>query len=198
MAVLAKELNPIRDYLLPLALKPIELFFLKISIGFSKDADYLRSYLQGKQIDLVINAGSAGALSPEVAMKEVIFPELYLTRDSVPLSAESLLGQWSKIQLKLPVDFRRGALYTSNMPVKSARCRDEIYTRTSALWVDMEAYWIAELCLELQIAFTALKVTTDAADTLTSNSFNLNLDDAIAGLKLKLKALIEIIHKEIN
>jgi len=200
LAVLAKELNPIKEYLLSLspALKPIDLFFLKISVGLRKDTDYLKSYLGEKRIDLVINAGSAGALSPEAAIEEVVFPELYLARDAVPLTAELLLGKWSAIQAKLPVDFRRGTLYTSSVPVKSTEYRNEIYARTNALGVDMEAYLIAKLCLELQIPFTALKVITDAADNQTSVSFNRNLDDAVTNLKLKLNTLIEVIHKDIN
>jgi nucleoside phosphorylase len=200
LAVLAKELNPIRAHLLSLSpsFKPIDLSFLKISVGLRKNTDYLKSYLGEKQIDLVINAGSAGTLSPELAMNEVVFPELYLARDAVPLTAELLLGKWSAIQTKLPVDFRRGTLYTSTVPVKSIEHRNEIYARTNALGVDMEAYRIAELCLELQIPFTALKVITDTADNQTSVSFNRNLDDAVNNLKLRLQTLIEIVHKEIK
>jgi len=200
LAALAKELSPIKEYLLSLspALKPIDLFFLKISVGLREDTDYLKSYLDEKRIDLVINVGSAGALNPEAAIKEVVFPELYLARDAVPLMAASLLGKWSEILVKLPVDFRRGALYTSSVPVESTRYRSEIYERTNALGVDMEAYLIAKLCLELQIPFTALKVITDTADNQTSISFNQNLDDAVTNLKMKLKTLIEVIHREIN
>jgi nucleoside phosphorylase len=200
LAVLAKELNPIREYLFSglATLKPVDLSFLKISMGFKKDADYLKSILTKNQIDLVINVGSAGALSPGLAMSEVVFPELYLAWDTVPLTAELLLGKWSAMRSKLPVDFRRGALYTSTVPVRSTKYRNEIFTQTGALYVDMEAYRIAELCLEQQVPFTALKVITDAADHQTLVSFDRNLDDALANLQLKLKTLIEFIGKDIN
>jgi len=200
LAVLAKELNPVREHLLSQspALKPIALSFLKISIGLRKDTNYLKNYLDEKQIELVINAGSAGALSPAVALKEVIFPKLYLARDAVPLTAELLLGKWFAIQPKLLVDFRRGTLYTSTMPIKSTEQRNAIYARTHALGVDLEAYLIAQLCLELRVPFTALKVITDAADDQTSVSFNRNLKDAVTNLKLRLQTLIEVIHQEIN
>ncbi len=194
LAALSKELDPIQRYLTLeyQNQKYVYLDFQKISIGFKEDRSFIANYMTKNSIQLVINAGTAGALNDGLEIRDIIFPSKYINSRSSRLSAGELCTQFNNSISQIPSDWVRGSLYTAENSITSESEKQAVALKTGANAVDMEAFQIAEFCRKLSIPFCSLKVISDTADSATVSIFKKNLNSTIDKLKKELKILIDL------
>jgi len=195
LAALSKELDPIQRYLTPACQnqKHVHLDFLKISIGFKEDRSFIVNYMAKNSIQLVINAGTAGALNDGLEIRDIIFPSKYINSRSSQLSAGELCLQFKNSLSQITSNWVRCSLYTAENAITSESEKRAVALKTGANAVDMEAFRIAEFCRELSVPFCSLKVISDTADSATVSIFKKNLDSTIDKLKNELKILIDLV-----
>ncbi len=195
LAALSKELDPIQQYLAPeyQNQKHVHLDFLKISIGFKEDRLFIADYMIKNSIQLVINAGTAGALNDGLEIRDIIFPSKYINSRSSRLSAGELCIQFNNSISQIPSDWVQCSVYRAENAITSESEKQAVALKTSANAVDMEAFQIAEFCRELSVPFCSLKVISDTADSAAVSIFKKNLDSTINKLKNELKILIDIV-----
>ncbi len=196
LAALSKELDPIQRYLTPACQnqKHVHLDFFKISIGFKEDRSFIVNYMAKNSIQLVINAGTAGALNDGLEIRDIIFPSKYINSRSSQLSAGELCLQFKNSLSQITSNWVRCSLYTAENAITSESEKRAVALKTGANAVDMEAFRIAEFCRELSVPFCSLKVISDTADSATVSIFNKkNLDSTIDKLKNELKILIDLV-----
>ena len=195
LAALSKELDPIQRYLTPEYQnhKHVHLDFQKISIGFKNDRSFIANCMIKNSIQLVINAGTAGALNDGLEIRDIIFPSKYINSRSSRLSAGELCIQFNNSISQVPSSWVQCSLYTAENAITSESEKQAVALKTGANAVDMEAFPIAEFCRELSVPFCSLKVISDTADSATVSIFKKNLDGTIDKLKKELKILIDLV-----
>ena len=195
LAALSKELDPIQWYLAPeyQNQKHVHLYFQKISIGFKNDQSFIVNCMVKNSIQLVINAGTAGALNDGLEIRDIIFPSKYINSRSSRLSAGELCIQFNNSISQIPPNWVQCSLYTAENAITSESEKQAVALKTDAYAVDMEAFQIAEFCRELSVPFCSLKVISDTADSAAVSIFKKNLDSTINKLKNELKILIDIV-----
>lgn len=113
---------------------------------------------------MVISAGFAGALHPELQKYALFLPS------EVVLESEEKRTFFSKLQ---PSDFPKelrtemtfgGRLLTAARVIAKSEEKQRLGAKTGAIAVDMETFAVAELCAELDLPFLAVRVVSDAAD----------------------------------
>ena len=194
LAALSKELDPIQRYLAPeyQNQKHVHLYFQKISIGFKNDWSFIANCMVKNSIQLVINAGTAGALNDGLEIRDIIFPSKYINSRLSQLSAGELCIKFNNLTSRIPSNWVQYSLYTAENAITSESEKQTVALKTGAYAVDMEAFRIAEFCRKLSIPFCSLKVISDTADSATVSIFKKNFDSTIDKLKKELKILIDL------
>ena len=102
---------------------------------------------------LVISAGYVGALSPILAVGDLVLAENRSSPALLSRARDALAGE--------PVHV--GALLTTPDAVEHARDKARLHRETGAIAVDMETAWIAEACASAGLPLLSLRVVSDAA-----------------------------------
>lgn len=136
--------------------------------GIGEDAaEFIFSALKQKRPHLIINIGFAGALLPSLKYGDWVIGRkiLKLNRileiikpDSRAIKVAANFFSYS------PYPCHQGEILTTEEPIAGTEQRRELFNETKALVVDMEAYYLAKLCSEEDIAFLSLKTVSDFAD----------------------------------
>ena len=113
----------------------------------------LDDVLQEDTPRLVVSAGYAGALRPDLRVGDLILGENF--------SDSGLLAAARPLLAKEPCHV--GALTTQAVVAETAVAKSTLHTATGALAVDMETGWIAEACARAGVPLLALRVISDAA-----------------------------------
>ncbi len=103
---------------------------------------------------LVISAGYAGALGPDLAVGDLVLGENF----SSPALQREALPRLVNERVRL------GVLLTESATIESAAAKHALHTATGALAVDMETAWIAAACAASAVPLLSLRVISDAAD----------------------------------
>ncbi len=125
----------------------------------------LRSYLKDHRPDHILNIGTAGILAPGIGLREVFgIRQCAGDRGSAPLE----LVPWGAFPSAVCVSVGR--------PLNDEGEREALRLRTGAQLVDMECMTLAEIAGECRLGMSALKVTSDHADSRTREVFMEHLD----------------------
>ncbi len=112
-----------------------------------------------------IHCGSAGAISPELKIGDVVCGTEYYEHDfnsgiSAPLKASSSLIE--KIGDVYP-DVKLGNVISGDVLVKDDEYKENLFRKFNALAVDMDSAAVAKVCLENDVEFCAIKVIVDTS-----------------------------------
>ena len=113
----------------------------------------LDDVLQGDTPHLVISAGYAGALRPDLRVGDLILGENFSDPHLLAAARELLAGEVCHV----------GALTTQTAVAETAAAKSALHAATGALAVDMETAWIAAACARAGVPLLALRVISDAA-----------------------------------
>ncbi len=113
----------------------------------------------------IIHCGSAGAISPELNIGDVVCGTEYYEHDfdsgiCAPLKASSSLIE--KIKDVYP-DVKLGSVISGDVLVKDDEYKDNLFRKFSALAVDMDSAAVAKVCIENGVEFCAIKVIVDTS-----------------------------------
>jgi adenosylhomocysteine nucleosidase len=108
----------------------------------------------------IISIGIAGALSPDIAVGDVVIAERVVTANE----AFETDAKWTaRLAGALP-DARIGAILGRGAIAESAEIKVTLRESTGADAVDMESHLAARAAMEHGVPFAALRVISDAAD----------------------------------
>ncbi|MEN6458836.1 MAG: hypothetical protein ABFC63_07890 [Thermoguttaceae bacterium] len=115
-----------------------------------------QTLIDGHRPGLVISAGFAGGLSPQMGRNDILLADRLLDGQSIDLAvASSALATGPGVH--------RGPLLTLDHVVGSPAERRSWWQRHAALAVDMETLGVAQVCAERQTAFVSVRVINDLA-----------------------------------
>lgn len=103
--------------------------------------------------DLVISAGTCGALSPELAAGDLVAPEFVLTASGTRVGTAAVRGLT-----------RRGTLLGVAAVVESAESKARLWLETGALAVDMESAAVLAWAAARGLPAAVLRGVSDTAD----------------------------------
>lgn len=126
----------------------------------------------------IINSGCAGSLVESVKVLDTILVDYACYHDFTPIrimescvpdngkikSDESLLNKAKEILTEKEITYHIGGITSGDCFVTSSKMRDDIYSRTNALAVDMESASIAHTAKRNQIPFLIIRSISDFAD----------------------------------
>ena len=123
-------------------------------VGDSPDARRrLGDLLDADEPRLVISAGYAGALRPDLRVGDLVLAE--------NVSDPGLLAAARGLLADEPCHV--GALLTQPNAAETAAAKSALHAATGALAVDMETAWIAGACARAGVPLLSLRVVSDAA-----------------------------------
>ena len=102
---------------------------------------------------LVISAGYAGALRPDLRVGDLVLGENFSDPGLLAVAHALLADEPRHI----------GGLVTQPAVAETAAAKEALHAATGALAVDMETAWIAEACARAGVPLLALRVVSDAA-----------------------------------
>ncbi len=139
---------------------------LRTGVG-PKAETVFKAYLEQVKPGKVWNVGLAGALNTQRTTADI-----FRIKRVRSLPAE----HWLPISEEMTrLEFPAADLLTVPKAVTNAAQRDALFKQTAAELVDMEAFFLAQLCSEYHIPFTAFKMVSDFADRRTESDFLNNL-----------------------
>lgn len=150
-----------------LATVPVEIEFCRWpSVNSVCHEDLTGVLNSGVKPELVLNAGFAGRLNPDLSVGDTILVDkLYVDyngkRGTIKLAN---IFQTAAEQFALDKNILVVSLNTSEVPIIRKESNEKMWRETGADLVDMEAYHIYKAAAELGIPFMSLKIISDGAD----------------------------------
>jgi adenosylhomocysteine nucleosidase len=124
--------------------------------GRMSAAKAAETLIDGHQPKLVLSAGFAGGLSPQLKRHEIV------------LANEVMLESGECIALSpLPKEEETtiaGKLLTADRVIRLADEKKMLFEQTGAIAVDMETFAVAEVCRRRNVPFLAVRIIHDPAD----------------------------------
>jgi adenosylhomocysteine nucleosidase len=117
--------------------------------------------IDGHRPGRVISAGFAGALCPKLKRDDILIADRLLNGDGVELPVELPPGFSAAAEQP---GVHRGPLLTTDRVIRLPSQRQALFDRSGALAVDMETLVVAQVCAFRQVAFSSIRVISDAAD----------------------------------
>ncbi len=105
--------------------------------------------------------GCAAALSPDLKMGDLVLADSLLNSDSLEMSVNATWHQHAKNVLDSEIAAYKGALFNSNEIVSTAGAKQDIFTKTGAIALDMESGAIAEVAQHYALPFLAIRTIAD-------------------------------------
>jgi len=133
--------------------------FLRTGIGPEKAGKVLKLYLKQFKPHKILNIGLAGKLNPDLNLGEIYSISKIFFEDNFPI----------EIAYQQKINFV--SLLTVDQPVTAASLRNELFKKFNSDLVDMEAYSLAEICIENSLHFESIKIISDEADSRTKITF---------------------------
>ena len=171
--------------------------------------------IDGHRPGLVVSAGFAGGLSPNLRRNDILIADRLSNPDGGELSVDVPRGLSavveaasrrfaSSCELEQPERTRRdaastggvhrGTLLTIDRVIRTPRDRQSLFQRTGALGVDMETFAVAEVCAARQVAFSSIRVINDTADEALPHDVEHLLAQKTAAARLGA-ALGAVLHR---
>lgn len=170
-SALKDEILPLKNGIGILQYQNININYFISGIGKEKSIARLSEKLKNQQYDLVLNIGTAGSLMNNFQIGDIIFPSEFLSTTNESLNIIKI----EPVLLNMFDDQKLSKIFTSEKPVNKKIDKDLINQKTHAEIVDMESFWIAQLCKEKGIDFLSIKVISDFAENITMAEFKKNL-----------------------
>lgn len=128
--------------------------------------------------DYIINSGCAGSLTEKVNVLDTILVDIACYHDFTPIrimesctpdngkfkTDENLLNKAKETLTKKDIPYHIGGITSGDCFVTSSSMRDDIYSRTKALAVDMESASIGHTAKKNNIPFLIIRSISDFAD----------------------------------
>ena len=151
--------------------------FAVSSIGKVAAAMTLTKVLEQYSIDVIINIGLAGSLSPHIEFGDVVIVEKTVEHDGyvewLPETQARLYPLFDLITVEHP-ELKRGILVTGDQFVASGTMRESLQAKGGQL-VDMEWAALAKVAHHYEKPLIVLKVISDNADEHARENFEENL-----------------------
>lgn len=165
-------------------------YLAETGMGRENTGAVLEQILKELKFGLLINYGICGALDSEMALGQS-----YLIGSVVADNRPRLEIQWNEVLSlnKSQSVFPVADLYTVNAPVDNKATRNHLKAAGACPLVDMEAYWLAELALDLQIPMISLKTVSDFAVGNVREDVRRRLPELQKEMKNSLCRLLNII-----
>ena len=153
-------------------------------LGRKRTRSSLQQRFSTRIPSLFVFTGIAGALSPDLSMGQVVFPEKWILQNAQSFSVDRDLTRRLK-----SLDWRiAGSGLTVRRPVLRSQTRERLHRQTGALICDMEAAHALALALEFEVPTLALKVVSDTRESSLSEFWR-HLDSNLERLQCELQRL---------
>ncbi|MCE5267655.1 MAG: hypothetical protein LLG00_07200 [Planctomycetaceae bacterium] len=113
--------------------------------------------IDGHRPGLVVSAGFAGGLSPELKRNDIFIADRLVGTSTIDVAGSGLAAGTHP-------GVHRGALLTADRVVGSPVERRELRDRHGAMAVDMETSAVAGVCVARRVPFSSIRVINDLAD----------------------------------
>ena len=133
--------------------------FLRTGIGSRKTREVCTLYLNRFRPGEIINIGFSGKLDASLSIGQIYPVSTFQAEGKSPIAPAA--GK--------PVP--GVSLLSVEKAVTSTRVRDKLHRESGAGIVDMEAYYLAEICAENGTPFSCFKIISDDADQNTGQVF---------------------------
>ncbi len=176
-AALKLELNPVKNFLFNNFSQDLinNFDFHIIGIGIKNTIKNITTYLDNKNYDFVFNIGSAGGLNPDFNIGDILYPVKFINK-------ERNITNNIKLEIDEKYNVTPGILFTSKVPILDKIHKETIIEKYKADAVDMESFYIADLCKNHNIPFVSLKVISDLAESKSIVKFRQQLEMVIDNL----------------
>ena len=176
--------------------------FFQVGIGPTAVARKEKELVQilGKGITRVLHIGLAGALDQALRAGDISLPQS-ITDGKTTLKPDAFLfSQLEKAINAARLTVFKGPLFSSETVLETAVQKKEAGEKWGAQTVDMESFWVAQICAREKIPYVALRGVFDALDkdlsalaeaNLMTPEGNLN-PAGLIGLPLKPKLLFQL------
>ena len=105
--------------------------------------------------------GCAAALSPDLKMGDLVLADSLLNSDGTEIPVNATWHQHAKTILDSELAAYKGALFNSDTLVSTAEEKQDIFTKTGAIALDMESRAIAEVAQHYALPFLAIRAIAD-------------------------------------
>ncbi|HBF12333.1 MAG TPA: hypothetical protein DDW49_02925 [Deltaproteobacteria bacterium] len=180
-------------------------FLAQTGIGYesiSRKTSSFEQILTGQKPDLVLHLGVSGALTPLLKEGDLVLPTHVLASDEKNLPCDGVYGKLMEdVLMESKTPFFKGLLFSSKFVLADADAKRCVGEDTQALAVDMETYWMAQICEKVRVRFVALRGIFDAVDTdltqlgdagLVCSNGDINRKGLIKNLISKPKLLLSL------
>ncbi len=142
---------------------------LETGIGPKTAGEALTTLLQVYRIDCIINFGSAGMIDESLKVGDAVLVDeiIDLTSGQIISTNDNITDAISQFLNEQKKKYIRGRLATSPEPVSKRAHRKKLEEKFGCYAVDMEAYALARVAIKHNIPFSAIKMISDRASSLT-------------------------------
>ncbi|MFP4548153.1 MAG: hypothetical protein ACLFQM_08465 [Fidelibacterota bacterium] len=170
-AAIKDELTPTREIINSSPIKTIKTDYLITGIGRNKTLEKLNRYFASNTASGILNIGTCGSLNKNYKKKQLIMPTSYIAMTNNGLQQITT----TSISLKNPAGLEKSLLFTSQKALYQTEEKTTVRNKTGADIVDMEAFWIAEFCIQHNMHFNSLKVISDEMQDFSLTEFKQEL-----------------------
>ena len=147
-----------------------KLLLVLTGMGKRRAEEAARIVLERSPLSMLLSVGFCGALSADLRVGDLVLCQRLVSYDGDPRSA-SVISDPGLVQAFLRLDTRNKAIIagTSLVVDRIIRLPEEkksLRASTGADVIDMESYWIGQICKQKGIPFLALRAVSDQADDL--------------------------------
>lgn len=151
-------------YLIQLENKKV--YLIITGIGFLIGTNIFAQYLNEIKPKLVINFGICGTLNSATSLNQNLLIEVTAISPDKEINLRKNYTKYYLFQIK---NLPKSSLLTVVNPVLNGITRDHLFQKTGYQLVDMEGYFIADVCNKNNIPLWMLKHNTDFADKNANN-----------------------------
>ena len=122
--------------------------------------------IDGHKPDIVISAGFAGALCPELKRNDILIADQLVDCNDSEMPVELPAGLLAATSQP---GMHRGSLLTNDGVVRLPSDRQRLFQRWGAMAVEMETFAVAQVCRQRQTPFASIRVINDTSDEILPN-----------------------------
>jgi len=118
---------------------------------------------------LFLSAGIAGAIAPELNIGDVVISNIIVDCIKSEIVNEysfnkNIIGYFSGLKNGSNINLHIGKVICNDEIINNNHIKQNLYTKSQALCVEMESTGVAQNCSEGNIPFAAFKIISDLAD----------------------------------
>ncbi|MGA2257730.1 MAG: hypothetical protein ABSG53_23965 [Thermoguttaceae bacterium] len=138
-----------------------EIVLVESGSGGRRAAKAVHALIDAYQPRVIVSAGFAGGLDPQVRRQDLVVATSLLnsTSGEITLDPAALIPWLDEVQ-----NFHRGRLLTFDRVVRLREEKRQLGRQHDALAVDMESFAVAKVCRERAVDVLAIRTISDAVD----------------------------------